>query len=204
MPDLPALGADLFVCSPYKFFGPHCGVLAADPALLETIHPDKLLPSTDAVPERFELGTLPYEVLAGATAAVDFLADLPGARTRSALGASGWSAAHAAIAAHERRAAAAWSRGCRARGDRVVAALAGRRPDADPVPDVPRPAQRGRRRGPARARRARAGRVVLRARAVPGARARRRRGGVRVGLAAYTDADEVDRLLTALGDWLDA
>ena len=78
--DVPALGADLFVCSPYKFLGPHCGVLAADPDLLETLHPDKLLPSTNAVPERFELGTLPYETLAGATAAVDFLAEIaPGA-----------------------------------------------------------------------------------------------------------------------------
>jgi cysteine desulfurase family protein (TIGR01976 family) len=74
--DLAALGADFFVCSPYKFFGPHCGVLAADPALLAGIHPDKLVPSTDAVPERFELGTLPYEMLAGVTAAVDFLAGL--------------------------------------------------------------------------------------------------------------------------------
>ena len=45
-PDLTALGADLLVCSPYKFFGPHCAVLAADPALLETLRPDKLLPST--------------------------------------------------------------------------------------------------------------------------------------------------------------
>ena len=80
--DLGALGADLFVCSPYKFLGPHCGVLAAEPELLETIHPDKLLPSTDDVPERFELGTLPYEVLAGATAAVDFLAAIaPGDAT---------------------------------------------------------------------------------------------------------------------------
>ena len=69
-----ALGADFFVCSPYKFLGPHCGVLAAAPTLLEQLHPDKLLPSTDAVPERFELGTLPYELLAGTTAAVDFLA----------------------------------------------------------------------------------------------------------------------------------
>ena len=42
--------------------------------LLEQLHPDKLLPSTDAVPERFELGTLPYELMAGTTAAVDFLA----------------------------------------------------------------------------------------------------------------------------------
>ncbi|SDS49953.1 cysteine desulfurase-like protein [Actinoplanes derwentensis] len=72
--DVPALGADLFVCSPYKFLGPHCGVLAADPALLETLRPDKLIPSADTVPERFEFGTLPYEQLAGATAAVDFLA----------------------------------------------------------------------------------------------------------------------------------
>lgn len=74
--DLAALGADFLGCSPYKFFGPHLGVLAASPALLETLTPDKLLPSTDAVPERFELGTLPYELLAGVTAAVDFIAGL--------------------------------------------------------------------------------------------------------------------------------
>jgi cysteine desulfurase family protein (TIGR01976 family) len=74
--DVTSLGADLFACSPYKFFGPHVGVTVAAPALLETLHPDKLLPSTDAVPERFELGTLPYELLAGTTAAVEFIADL--------------------------------------------------------------------------------------------------------------------------------
>ncbi|MFP5218534.1 MAG: cysteine desulfurase-like protein [Actinomycetes bacterium] len=74
--DLQALGADLFACSPYKFFGPHHGVVAASPVLLETLHPDKLLPSTDDVPERFELGTLPYELLAGTTATVDVIADL--------------------------------------------------------------------------------------------------------------------------------
>ncbi len=74
--DVAALGADFYACSPYKFFGPHHGALVAAPALLETIHPDKLLPSTDAVPERFEAGTLPYELLAGTTATVDFLAGL--------------------------------------------------------------------------------------------------------------------------------
>ncbi len=74
--DVRALGADAYVCSPYKFCGPHLGVLAASPELLEQLHPDKLLPSSDAVPERFELGTLPYELLAGTTAAVDFLAGL--------------------------------------------------------------------------------------------------------------------------------
>ena len=80
--DVPALGADLFVCSPYKFLGPHCAVLGASPDLLETLRPDKILPSTDLVPERFELGTLPYEIMAGATAAVDFLAGIaPGDAT---------------------------------------------------------------------------------------------------------------------------
>jgi selenocysteine lyase/cysteine desulfurase len=74
--DVADLGADVFACSPYKFLGPHCGVLAADPALLATLHPAKLLPSSDAVPERFELGTLPYELMAGTTAAVDVLAGL--------------------------------------------------------------------------------------------------------------------------------
>jgi selenocysteine lyase/cysteine desulfurase len=44
--------------------------------VLDGLRPDKLLPSPDAVPERFELGTLPYELLAGTTAAVDFLAGL--------------------------------------------------------------------------------------------------------------------------------
>ncbi|MDP9221622.1 MAG: cysteine desulfurase-like protein [Actinomycetota bacterium] len=76
--DIAALGADFFACSPYKFLGPHCGVVVARPQLLETLHPAKLLPSTDAVPERFELGTLPYELLAGVTAAVDFHATLDG------------------------------------------------------------------------------------------------------------------------------
>ena len=81
--DVAELGTDFYACSPYKFFGPHLGVLAADPALLETLHPDKLLPSSNAVPERFELGTLPYELLAGVTATVDFLADLvPGEGSR--------------------------------------------------------------------------------------------------------------------------
>ena len=74
--DVQALGADFYGCSPYKFFGPHIGVMTAKPELLESLHPDKLLPSTEVVPERFELGTLPYELLAGITAAVDFIADM--------------------------------------------------------------------------------------------------------------------------------
>ncbi len=76
--DVAELGADFYACSPYKFLGPHCGVLAGRPDILETLRPDKLLPSSSHVPERFELGTLPYELLAGTTAAVDFLAGLAG------------------------------------------------------------------------------------------------------------------------------
>jgi len=75
---IDATYADFYACSPYKFFGPHLGVLTAAPELLETLRPDKLLPSSDVVPERFEFGTLPYELLAGTTAAVDFLAGLGG------------------------------------------------------------------------------------------------------------------------------
>lgn len=74
--DVDAIGADLYVCSAYKFLGPHCGVLAGRPALLDELHPDKLEASPEVIPERFELGTLPYELLAGTTAAVDFLASL--------------------------------------------------------------------------------------------------------------------------------
>lgn len=74
--DVTALGADFFGCSPYKFLGPHCGVLYGRPELLDQISPDKLLPAPDVVPEKFELGTLPYEQMAGTTAAIDFLAGM--------------------------------------------------------------------------------------------------------------------------------
>jgi cysteine desulfurase family protein (TIGR01976 family) len=81
--DLEMLGADLFACSPYKFLGPHCGVLAARPDVLERLRPDKLVPASDEIPDRFELGTPAYELLAGVAAAVDFLADLvPGGGAR--------------------------------------------------------------------------------------------------------------------------
>jgi cysteine desulfurase family protein (TIGR01976 family) len=76
--DVRLLGADFFACSPYKFFGPHCGVVAGRFDLLDSLDSDKLLPQTGAVPERFEFGTLAYELLAGCTAAVDFMAGLAG------------------------------------------------------------------------------------------------------------------------------
>jgi cysteine desulfurase family protein (TIGR01976 family) len=76
--DFADLGADFFACSPYKFLGPHCGVVVGKRDVLAELRPDKLLPATDRVPERFELGTLPYELMAGTSAAVDFIAGMTG------------------------------------------------------------------------------------------------------------------------------
>jgi cysteine desulfurase family protein (TIGR01976 family) len=78
------IGADFFGFSFYKLLGPHCAAIAASPELLKTLNNDKLLPSTSNVPEKFEFGTLPYEIMAGATAAVDFIADMApgGGKTR--------------------------------------------------------------------------------------------------------------------------
>ena len=74
--DVAALGADIYATSAYKWSGPHVGAVVADPALLETLRPDKLEPSPDTVPERFEQGTPPFADLAGVAAAVDHLASL--------------------------------------------------------------------------------------------------------------------------------
>ncbi|MBV8943070.1 MAG: cysteine desulfurase-like protein [Solirubrobacterales bacterium] len=81
--DVEALGADFYALSTYKLFGPHTGAVVAAPDLLERISPAKLAPAPDAVPERFERGTPPFELLAGVAAAVDWLAGLssaPGGR----------------------------------------------------------------------------------------------------------------------------
>ena len=74
--DVQALGADFYATSAYKWSGPHIGIVVADPGLLGSLRPDKLVPSTDEVPERFELGTPPFADLAGVTAAVEHLAGL--------------------------------------------------------------------------------------------------------------------------------
>ena len=193
--DLAALHADVWTCSPYKFMGPHCGVLAADPALLETLHPDKLLPSTDAVPERFELGTLPYELMAGTTAAVDFIAGLDdgaaGESRRERIEA-GMSAVHA----HERALldelepalrgipGVTVHSNARSRTPTLLFTVAGR----DPQDIRGQLAERGVN--------APAGHFY----AIECSRhlGLGDTGGVRVGLAPYTSADDIDRLLTAL------
>jgi len=74
--DMSSLGADLVAVSAYKWCGPHAGAVAASPELLETLRPDKLAPSSDEVPDRFELGTAGLANMAGIAAAVDHLANL--------------------------------------------------------------------------------------------------------------------------------
>jgi cysteine desulfurase family protein (TIGR01976 family) len=74
--DVRALGADFYVTSAYKWSGPHLAAVVADPELWRTLRPAKLRPSPDVAPDRFELGTLSFELLAGVTAAVDHLATL--------------------------------------------------------------------------------------------------------------------------------
>ena len=74
--DLAALGADTLACSSYKWYGPHIGMLCAAPELLAELVPDKLEPAPDEPPDRFELGTLPFESLAGVTAAAEYMLEV--------------------------------------------------------------------------------------------------------------------------------
>ncbi len=195
---LTEFGVDFLVCSPYKFLGPHCGVLAASPELLETLHPDKLLPATDAVPERFEHGTHPYETMAGVTAAVEYLASVaPGAAVsrRERLAAS-----FVAIEAHEDR--------LRKRFEAGVAAVPG-------VTVWSRAAVRtptllltfaGLSAAAVSERLLEAG-VIAPSGSFYALEASLHlglgeEGGLRVGLAPYNDDQDVDRLLEALADAL--
>ncbi len=202
--DVAALGADLYSWSPYKVLGPHCGVLHADPALLEGLRPAKLEAAADRVPERFEHGTLPYELLAGVTAAVDFVAGIAGT-----VGADGpgpeagrrerLAASVAAVEGHEARLCDRVEEGARALGLTVRSRARRRTPTLlltfEGVPGV----------GAMDAYRFLAGLGVnAPASSFYAVHASRHlglgdAGGLRVGIAPYTDDEEVDRLLAGLG-----
>jgi cysteine desulfurase family protein (TIGR01976 family) len=195
--DAAVLGADFYACSPYKFLGPHCGVLAAAPALLARLRPEKLVPSPDTVPERFELGTLPYELLAGTTAAVDFLAGLADAtgsrrdRLRAGMG---------AVEEHEDR--------LRRRIEAGLAELPGVVVHSRAASRTPTLLLSFAHRDTADAYRFLAARGVNAPAGTFYALEASRRlgfgdaGALRVGLAPYTDDADVDRLLTALDEFL--
>jgi cysteine desulfurase family protein (TIGR01976 family) len=195
--DVEALGADYFACSPYKFLGPHCGVLAARPETLEPLHPDKLVPASDGVPERFELGTPAYELLAGVAAAVDFLADLvpgEGSRRERLL------ASLAAVEVHEDR--------LRARIEEHLASFPGLTMHSRAARRTPTLLATFAGHDPQAVRRHLAGRNVnAPAGSFYAYEASRRlalgaAGGLRIGLAPYNDDRDVDRLLEALTESL--
>lgn len=72
--DVQELGCDFLVCSTYKFYGPHLGVLYGKQEILEGLEPYKVRPSPKEIPDKFETGTLCFEAIAGARAAVEYLA----------------------------------------------------------------------------------------------------------------------------------
>jgi cysteine desulfurase family protein (TIGR01976 family) len=80
--DVPAWDCDFLACSSYKFYGPHLGILYGREALLSSLDFPKLAPAPDTAPERAETGTQNHEGIAGAGAAVDFLASLASGANR--------------------------------------------------------------------------------------------------------------------------
>ncbi len=74
--DVNDLRCDFFACSPYKFYGPHAGVLYGKKAWLDQLDTPRLQPACAQAPDRLETGTLSHEAIAGSAAAVKFLASL--------------------------------------------------------------------------------------------------------------------------------
>jgi len=72
--DFEALGCDFLLCSAYKFYGPHVGILCSRAGLLDTLEPDRVSVQQQEAPHRIETGTPNIAALAGVTAAVDYLA----------------------------------------------------------------------------------------------------------------------------------
>jgi cysteine desulfurase family protein (TIGR01976 family) len=101
--DVRALDCDFLACSTYKFFGPHMGVLYGKREHLKRLEPYKVRANTNAIPNRWEWGTLNHECIAGITACVDYLTDL-GRRVNSSASnrRAAVLAAYEAIQKHER------------------------------------------------------------------------------------------------------
>lgn len=192
--DVQALACDFLACSPYKFCGPHLGVVYVRRDVAESIDVPKLLPAPDAAPERFETGTLNHEGIVGAAAAVDFFASLaPGATRRERLATT--------LAALHVRGNALAAQLWKGLGGIPGVQLSGVAPGQPRTPTI---AFRVAGMPPAQVAEALAAQglfvshgdfyaatVIERLGAAPD-------GLVRVGCACYTTSQEVDRLLTAV------
>jgi cysteine desulfurase family protein (TIGR01976 family) len=192
--DVRAMECDFLICSAYKFYGPHVGVLWCRRELLETLPFPKLLPAPDRVPERAETGTLNHEGIAGAGAAVEFLASLARGNSRR-------ERLHAAFASLHERSAALTKRVWTAFSEMNGVTLYGPPPDARrtstvaftvrnvPSSEVARHcAERGLFLSHGNFY---AATVIDRLGLAP-------HGLVRIGCACYTTMDEIDRLIDAV------
>ena len=99
--DVADLDCDFLVCSSYKFFGPHMGVLFGKREHLQKLRPYKVRPLTEAIPFRWEWGTLNHECIAGITACVEYIADI-GRRAHVPSRRAAIEAAYELIHLHER------------------------------------------------------------------------------------------------------
>lgn len=177
--DVAATGADVLLCSPYKFYGPHLGLAFGRRGLLERLRPYKVRPAPDApAGARFETGTLAHELLAGFVAAVDYVSSLD------------WEA----VRAHERELGQRLLDGlpgsCRLHGP---SAMDGRVPTFALTVAGATPNEVTRRLGEH-------GIAVWDGNyyALEAMRALGLEAAVRVGIVHYNTADEVDRLLAGL------
>ena len=192
MPDVRAWDTDFFACSAYKFYGPHVGVLWGKKALLEKLDAPKLVPAFSTAPDLMETGTLNHEGIVGAGAAVEFLASLAtgGASRRERL-------AHVSHALHERGAellARLWNGLAAIRGLKLYGPVPGTARTAtlsftlaghDPEKIATTLAERG----------VFASHGDFYATTVARIYGHAADGFVRAGCAAYTTAEEVDRLI---------
>ncbi|MGI8497474.1 MAG: cysteine desulfurase-like protein [Gemmatimonadaceae bacterium] len=194
--DVRSLGCDFLACSAYKFYGPHIGVLFGREELLGTLDIPRLVPAPSNAPDRVETGTQNHEGIAGAAAAVDFLASLATGDTRRERLAAAFATLHV-------RGTGLVARIWRSLGSIPGVTLYGPPPNAPRTPTIGFTV-RGVRSGEV-ARRL-AGRGIFAShgdfyaltvieRLGLGAE-----GLVRVGCACYTSPAEVDRLITAVGE----
>jgi len=191
--DVRELGADLYATSAYKWYGPHVGCTVGDPALLETLRPDKLLPSSDDVPDRFEHGTPSFAALAGVAAAVDWIASHGQGSTRRERVLS----AMTSIARSEEHVFGRLTAGLAARDDVTVVGPPARRTPTVAFTVAGRTPQEVAVRLGEQGVCVWAGNYyaveLMTALGLEG-----RGGAVRAGVVCYTTAEEVDRLLAAL------
>src|SRR5204862_2585112 len=178
--DVAAVGLDVLICSPYKFYGPHLGLGFARADLLESWRPYKVRPAADQpLGHRYETGTLPHELLAGFVAAVDYLGSL------------GWDA----IVAHERELGERFLRGlperCRLHG---LPTMEGRVPTFALTIEGVAPDEASRRLGERDIAVWHGNYYAVEVMK----RLQLDEGAVRAGFVHYNTHDEVDRLLTAL------